>query len=667
MSNAAIQIILTPDATPELIERVQEAFPEAVAPPGTVAEVTSSVAERPVEDVIFSVLSSAERFPEAFGAWWSTFPGGAILFMTLLAAALLAGYAVEYGFKRLIPHPPASEEKGATFRARLKRGLWHLLIYLAGLGVFVGAATVVGRLILPDADPLARGFARDVLSAIVFARLVYGVFMALASPGAPGRRLMGFTEDEARSVGVATLTAMVIFGVVRVLLVVTAAAAPAEVSAAPRAVLVALASVVTAWFFLSARRPVSALIQRTSSVNRQPGLAARYWVWIFLGIIVVDMLLKVIGTLGLLGPGAAAGTGPTIMICTLTPLLVAALSAWRGEGDETNRLTSGVYVLLEGVVIIAAGIFLLRGWGIDPFAPPSGSGGFAGIVPGLVEAAIVAVIGFSIYRTVGALLDGGPAGDEGALVDEENVGGATRLDTVMPIVRAMSLAVIVVVTVLMALAAAGVNIGPLLAGAGVLGLAIGFGAQKLVSDIINGLFFLYEDAFRMNEYIETSAGKGVVERIGLRSVRLRHHRGAVFTISFSDMGPIQNHSRDWVKVKFLFNVPAETDVEMVRKMVKKIGQQLEADPELEGKFLEPLKSQGAVAINGAGYTIGCKFTARPGQQFLIRRKAYAAVQKAMKEKGIDLYVPQLTLNTDGLSQPPAQADASGGDATVVPA
>jgi small-conductance mechanosensitive channel len=219
----------------------------------------------------------------------------------------------------------------------------------------------------------------------------------------------------------------------------------------------------------------------------------------------------------------------------------------------------------------------------------------------------------------------------------------------------------------MALAAAGVNIGPLLAGAGVLGLAVGFGAQKLVADVISGLFYLYEDAFRMNEYIQTQSGKGVVENIGLRSVRLRHHRGPVFTIPFSDMGTIQNHSRDWVKIKFTFNVPVDTDVEMVRKLVKKVGVTLEQDPELEGKFLEPLKSQGAIAIAGRSFTIGCKFTSRPGQQFLIRRKAYAALQKALEEKGISLYMPQLTLNAEDPMNPIAPAGPDGRPATPAPA
>ncbi len=130
------------------------------------------------------------------------------------------------------------------------------------------------------------------------------------------------------------------------------------------------------------------------------------------------------------------------------------------------------------------------------------------------------------------------------------------------------------------------------------------------------------------------------------------------------MGTIQNHSRDWVKVKFTFQVPADTDLEMVRKLVKKVGVQLQEDPELEGKFLEPLKSQGAVDIQGHAYVIGCKYTTKPGQQFAIRRRAFAALQQALKDKGVDLHAPRImfdaTHDAEGLATAVAASAKTGG-------
>jgi small-conductance mechanosensitive channel len=219
------------------------------------------------------------------------------------------------------------------------------------------------------------------------------------------------------------------------------------------------------------------------------------------------------------------------------------------------------------------------------------------------------------------------------------------METIFPIFRIVSVTLIATITIMLALSALGVQIGPLIAGAGVVGLAFGFGAQTLVKDIISGMFYLYEDAFRVGEFIETGEGKGAVEKILLRSVRLRHPRGAIFTIPFGSMGTIKNHSRDWVTMKFFFEVAPTEDLERLRKLVKKVGAALAKDPDIGDQFIEPLKSQGAIAMVGPNYKIGVKFTCHPGEQFLIRRKAFAAIQKAIKEHGIQVPVPRVAVDS----------------------
>ena len=106
----------------------------------------------------------------------------------------------------------------------------------------------------------------------------------------------------------------------------------------------------------------------------------------------------------------------------------------------------------------------------------------------------------------------------------------------------------------MVLDALGIQIGPLLAGAGVVGIAIGFGAQTLVKDIISGVFYLLDDAFRVGEYIQAGSHKGTVESFSLRSVKLRHHRGPISTVPFGELGAVQNISRDWVIDKITIGV-----------------------------------------------------------------------------------------------------------------
>src|SRR5262249_23518006 len=138
--------------------------------------------------------------------------------------------------------------------------------------------------------------------------------------------------------------------------------------------------------------------------------------------------------------------------------------------------------------------------------------------------------------------------------------GVTRLETLLPLIRNVLAIAIFFLGVVIALGDLGVNIGPLLAGAGVVGLALGFRAPALVRDVIAGLFFLIDDAFRRGEYIDTGRLKGTVEAISIRSVRLRHQNGQVHTIPFGLIQAVTNSSRDWAIVKFNLHVAPSTDL-----------------------------------------------------------------------------------------------------------
>ena len=127
------------------------------------------------------------------------------------------------------------------------------------------------------------------------------------------------------------------------------------------------------------------------------------------------------------------------------------------------------------------------------------------------------------------------------------------------------------------------------AGAGVVGVAIGFGAQTLVKDIISGFFFLLDDAFRVGEYIESGSYKGTVESFSLRSVKLRHQRGPLYTVPFGSLGAIVNHSRDWVIDRLYVNVTYDTDLDLVKQLIKAIGRELAANPAYAPDILETLK------------------------------------------------------------------------------
>ena len=148
------------------------------------------------------------------------------------------------------------------------------------------------------------------------------------------------------------------------------------------------------------------------------------------------------------------------------------------------------------------------------------------------------------------------------------------------------------------------------------------------------MFFLLDDAFRRGEYIDVGPVKGTVERISIRSFTLRHHRGALHTIPFGQIGQLTNYSRDWAIMKLVFRLPFDTDVELVGRLFKQIGRDLLARPDIGPDFIEPFKSQGVAGTDDDALLIRAKFTARPGRQFVLRREIYAAVQRAFAQHRI---------------------------------
>ena len=220
--------------------------------------------------------------------------------------------------------------------------------------------------------------------------------------------------------------------------------------------------------------------------------------------------------------------------------------------------------------------------------------------------------------------------------------GGTRTETILPLIRVFIKITLVVMTVMVCLSALGVNIGPLIAGAGVVGIAIGFGAQTLVRDIVSGFFYLIDDAFRIGEYVVIDQIRGTVEKISVRSFQLRHHNGPVHTIPYGEIRTLTNWSRDWAIMKCEIRVPFETDIEKVRKMIKKIGIEMMEDPQWGPLMLGPVKSQGVNRMDDSALIIRFKFTAVPGQQYLIRREAFMRIQRAFEAEGIQ-FAPRRVL------------------------
>ena len=266
----------------------------------------------------------------------------------------------------------------------------------------------------------------------------------------------------------------------------------------------------------------------------------------------------------------------------------------------------------------------------------------------LLDVMAVIFIGYVVYHAFRLWIDSkilDEVGEEevGELGDEGGGSSASRLATLLPLFRNVMLIVLVCTIALIVLMQFGVNVGPLFAGAGIVGIAVGFGSQALVRDIFAGAFFLFDDAFRKGEYLDVGEVKGTVEKISVRSFQLRHHLGALHTIPFGELQVMTNYSRDWVMMKLPLRVTYDTDVDHVRKLVKKLGIELLDDPVIGQDFIQPLKSQGVFKMEDSAMIIRVKFMTKPGDQWVIRKRVYEEIRALFAREGIKFAHREVTV------------------------
>ncbi|MFT5394568.1 MAG: small-conductance mechanosensitive channel [Gammaproteobacteria bacterium] len=295
-------------------------------------------------------------------------------------------------------------------------------------------------------------------------------------------------------------------------------------------------------------------------------------------------------------------------------------------------------------------------WGVDVYSEHSA-------LVRLSDVIFIIFLSYLGYETVKVAIDrkiiregGFEVGEPG---DEGGGGSASRLATLLPLFRNFILITLVVIASMIALSELGIDIAPLFAGAGVVGLAVGFGSQALIRDIFSGAFFLVDDAFRLGEYLNIEGTRGTVEKISVRSMQLRHHLGALHTIPFGEIKQLTNHSRDWAMMKLELRLTYETDVERVRKLIKNLGKELLEDPEIGDKFIQPLKSQGVFRMEDSAMIVRVKYMTRPGDQFVIRKQVYARLREIFAAEGIHFAHREVTVRVAQNADTPADGGAPG--------
>jgi small-conductance mechanosensitive channel len=592
--------------------------------------------------------------------------------VALLATGAIAERVYVYALRRY--RVRLLQAQAATFSARAFQLGVGLLLDLGGLAVF-GAAAIVFFFALWLEHELRRIFVLEVLFAVVVVRIVAMFARFLLSPAGTTQRLLPFADAPARRLRRFASALAAIYGLSFATIAVFGAggASPetGDLAGLGFWILALVLTLATVW---RVRKPIADLIRGDGDRSAVIGWLADLWpvaaTAYFLALLIGGIFNVLAGTAITTGTGFASVllvVALPIVDMALCRALGAVAARRRASGDLVGRGGLAAYEPIfrraVHIVVIVVGLLMIAGlWDLDLFALAQKNLG-GKIASSLLGISIVLLATYMLWEIFKTAIDRRLQA-EGEQQDDVP---ATRLRTVLPILRATILVTIVVMAAMSVLAALGVDILPLLAGAGVVGVAIGFGSQTLVRDIVSGAFFLMDDAFRLGEYIEVGDAKGRVERINLRSVFLRHHRGALNILPYGEIKRLRNTSRDWSIHVMEFRLTYDTSMLQVKKILKQIGDELSADPDYAHDLLQPLKSAGVISAEDSAIVVRAKFTARPtSNAWVIRRVAYDKIIRAFRAAGIKFAHRQVTVNVPP-SQDAAAADSHAGAALAIEA
>ena len=649
-------------------ERIQDWLKSQVSDSDLPNEETAGAREQ-IETVVAQTQARLAALGAAWGQigsvpdtvareWRAQLPADVQLrSLTFILIFLFFGAGLEW-LVRQYTNPIRKRIEAVTYRSgweRMTAGMYRT--GLAFLGLFVFAFGSIGAFSAFDWPPLLNGLILNALIVVVVARATGAVLLLFLAPRVAQLRLVPVSTPVARSLfrvlTVSTAGLLVCFAIVDLFAQLTGVAdAPQTLAITVVAALLilAIALLATTLCFSAVRRHRADLPRRTlrSWQTYLIAIACAAFVFWLLGL---TQLVWTVALLGLLVPmlrlvsawvTAAFDRATAEFLARNAPSTPPVESDEDEEGPveepETVIAPYETYLpiavrLARFAVIICVGLALAQVWNVGIFeraAQPSIAQQLFAI---LLDSAVAILIGDLVWTWGRTAIDRRLATYKPP-EDGSAPGPEARMATLLPLLRVVLRVTLVAMVAMTILSAAGVNIAPIIAGASVLGIAIGFGAQSLVKDVVSGIFFLIDDAFRIGEYVEIDQLRGTVEKISIRSLQLRHHRGAVHTLPFGELKSLTNHSRDWVIMKLEFRVPFDTDLKLVKKLIKQVGAELKANPDYGDGIIQTLKSQGVRRMEEFNMVVGVKFMTRPGEQWLVRRDAYQGVRDIFEANGI---------------------------------
>ncbi|MGF6569545.1 small conductance mechanosensitive channel [Paraburkholderia fungorum] len=434
------------------------------------------------------------------------------------------------------------------------------------------------------------------------------------------------------------------------------------------------AAVLTGYFALAFRRPVAHLIRNRPYEQRNDHKAATDAFDVLAALWHVPVLVlataSVVATLG--GSGSSENVLQISIVTAALLVLAFFLSAivlrmTRPRSARARRRSPYLTRLLRfSGTLLTLFIWLFffelaaRLWGVSLVAMVEENVAARGIAHAVVAIIATVFIAWLLWILVDtaiteALNPGGPRNKARA--------PSMRARTMLPLVRNVLLVTIMTIAGIVTAANLGINVTPLLAGAGVIGLAIGFGAQSLVTDLITGLFIIIEDTISVGDWIDVDGGHaGTVEHLSIRTVRLRDGQGAIHAIPFSQIKIVKNLSRDFAYAVFEVRMAFSTDVDQITQLIREVGADLMADFRYRREMLGPIEVWGLDRFDPNWMVVKGQIKTRPLQQWSVARAFNLRLKRKMDEAGIEIPVPQMRVYTsskDSEGQPLQDDDMSG--------
>ncbi|MDT8878829.1 mechanosensitive ion channel family protein [Halomonas saccharevitans] len=418
-----------------------------------------------------------------------------------------------------------------------------------------------------------------------------------------------------------------------------------------------LAALISARFIVRFKRPIQHLIRnRPYGLRRDRGsigevmrLVGGLW-HVPAMLLVGGSLLAIFITVGDVGTALARSIiSASLLVLTL---VVTGLirrhgqrrSAHRRMSDYRRRLERFGYALSHVVAWISFAELSLQVWGASLIG--IGQQGVASVRIGqaLLAIGFTLLLAWLIWIFADTAIQRAltsPARARGRRVN------MARAQTITPMIRNIIFATIVIIAAIVGLANLGVNVTPLLAGAGVIGLAVGFGAQTLVQDLITGIFILIEDSLAVDDFVRINGHMGSVEGLTLRTVRLRDLDGIVHIITFSRIESIHNMSRQFGVALMRIRIPYDMKIDDATTLIQETAQQLRQDPMMRHHIWSPLEMQGIDSFEDGCAILRMRFRTAPEMQWDVARAYNLLLKQRMEALSVDLGVPRLSVSMEG--------------------